>query len=1150
MAEAIDDVLPLFDPKERDSLIPPELLRNNHLWERMPTYEMGDATATQKIVVHFRSREEVEEFARITRNKGINERTSSVWFTPDEEYIAPRELLYESDGRKNIPRYPVYVISKGRWERPMTANALSALRVPYKIVVEPSERDLYASVLGEKNLLVAPEDFSRQRSGSIPVRNWVWEHALASGAERHWILDDNIRGFLRVNRNRRVPVSDGGIFCAAEDFTDRYDNVAFAGFNYMYFVSDRHEVPPIYLNTRVYSMILVNNSVPYRWRGRYNEDTDICLCALEGGWATILFNAFVGDKVSTMTMKGGNTTTIYNTGDERLEFARSLARQHPEVARVVRRYGRWHHEVNYAPFAHNRLVERAGWREQQSGRDPEYGMRLVRHEARKTRYVPPPTREHEPVMLAPKRSEPGREMSRSRDADLLGLLEEPSAAATAPLERAATVVAPVPVPALPQAVAAPVVVSLRGRAPSAPIQLTPPSRAPATDPFLTLYERELDRAGNARLRFDSEAWDHNSRSAVGVDVECYVNFFVICFRRFLDGRRLAFERSERADLDVAAIEYILNKNVIISFNGSSYDLPMIYLALGGADTAKLKATSDRIISGTMRPWNVEKELGIRVPRLNHIDLMEPNPSVRQGLKTLHGRLHGRFLVDLPYEPDAVLTPRQMNIATLYCHNDLDATEMLYRALREPLELRVALARTVGGIDLRSKSDAQVGEAIIRYRIEHASGRRLPNKPPSFDPSFRYEVPSFISFSNRRLIQLTDDLRSIEFRMMGDKVATPEILKNLKVRLGAMEYSIGIGGLHSTEAHRAVVADANRTILDVDVASQYPSIIMRLGLYPVALGSVFLNVYGKIIEERLAAKRRMEEINVEQNQLREVEASEEIKAKIVALEIEKTSLKVEIDGKKIQTNGVFGKLGSPHSVLGAPNLMIAVTLTGQLAVLMLVDRAEAAGISVISANTDGIIFHFDRARQADLDAILSAWEADTGFTIERTSYRAIYSASVNSYVAIGDDGKVKRKGPLADPWSDGDLRGQMSKNPQMTVCSEAVVRYLVDGIPLDETIHRCSDPRMFVTVIKVNGGALWRGQRLGRTVRWYWSTEGEQITYIDGPRRVARTEGARPLVELTSTLPPDLDHARYVAEARKIAADLGVPEFQNASLGVE
>jgi hypothetical protein len=228
-------------------------------------------------------------------------------------------------------------------------------------------------------------------------------------------------------------------------------------------------------------------------------------------------------------------------------------------------------------------------------------------------------------------------------------------------------------------------------------------------------------------------------------------------------------------------------------------------------------------------------------------------------------------------------------------------------------------------------------------------------------------------------------------------------------------------------------------------------------------------------------------------------------------------------------------------------MIAVTLTGQLAVLMLIDRAEDAGIPIVSANTDGVVFHCPRSKEAELDAILSGWEADTGFTIERTPYRALYSSSVNSYVAVKPDGKTKRKGPLADPWSEGDLRGQMSKNPQMTICSEAVVRYLVDGVPLEETIHRATDPRMFVTVIRVATGGKWRGHRLGRIVRYYWSTDGESISYSDGVRKVAKTDGARPLPEMTAAMPPDVDRARYVAEAAKIAADLGIPEFQAASL---
>jgi len=265
----------------------------------------------------------------------------------------------------------------------MTACALDAIGIPYHVVVEPAQRDLYARAVGEARLLVLPHDYSRHNTGSIPARNWIWKHSLENGHDRHWVIDDNVKGFLRLHRNRRIAVGDGAIFRAAEDFTDRYENVAFSGFNYMYFVNERtSRFPPFYLNTRIYSMILVNNSIPYRWRGRYNEDTDICLRALKDGWCTVLFNAFLGDKRPTLSMTGGNTSTVYAVGDDRLEFAKSLERQHPDVAKVVWRYGRWHHQVDYSKFKNNRLKLRP---DVSMPSDPEYGMRLVKSQ-RKTRY--------------------------------------------------------------------------------------------------------------------------------------------------------------------------------------------------------------------------------------------------------------------------------------------------------------------------------------------------------------------------------------------------------------------------------------------------------------------------------------------------------------------------------------------------------------------------------------------------------------------------------------------------------------------------------------------------------------------------------------------------------------------------------------------
>ncbi len=665
-------------------------------------------------------------------------------------------------------------------------------------------------------------------------------------------------------------------------------------------------------------------------------------------------------------------------------------------------------------------------------------------------------------------------------------------------------------PSAPAAAPKAVTISMPRRSYTAPVAAAPaaPRGAPYEDPFLHSIQPKLIAADGRPMRFDEDTWfDDPPRSAVGVDVECFVNFFCVCFKRFADGKRLAFERSRRRDFDPDLLQRVLAENVIVSFNGATYDLPMIYLAIAGRDTVSLKQTSQRIVSGhDIKPWNVERELGVTVPKLNHIDLIEPSPAVRQGLKIIHGRLHGRYVVDLPYDHDAVLTPDEMNVTTLYCFNDLDGTETLYRALREPLELRSALGKKYGGLDLRSKSDSQIGEALVKKRVEMALGQRLSRERPQIQTTFGYDPPEFLEFRDPTMRGVLDDLRQARFHLLGDKPQPPEFLKNLKVKLGDMSYSMGIGGLHSTESRRAIRADNQRALLDVDVASQYPNIIVKLGLYPPAMGPKFLDVYREMIGERLAAK----------------DAGDKVMA----------------DGGKIMVNGVYGKLGSGYSPLYAPNILIATTLTGQLAVLMLIERAESAGIPVVSANTDGVIFWYDRGRQPELDRIIAVWEADTGFRTDRTPYAALYSRDVNTYIAVGEDGKVKRKGAIADPWTEGDLRVQMQKNPQMTVCSEALVRYITDGAPLAETIRAATDPRMFVTVTRVAAGATWRGHKLGRALRYYWSTDGDPI-FAGGARKVANTDGARPMMELPDRLPEDVDYGRYVSEAIDLAVDLAI-----------
>lgn len=268
------------------------------------------------------------------------------------------------------PEYPIYIVSKGRWDTRLTSKALEKANIPYYIIVEKQEYQDYANVIDSKKILILPTEYqdkydtcddlgNSKSKGPGPARNYAWEHSIALGAKWHWVMDDNIKVFNRLNRNKMVQVTSGAIFKASEDFVNRYENVAISGFNYDFFVQSKQQHPPYIMNTRIYSCLLIRNDIPYRWRGRYNEDTDLSLRALKDKFCTIQFNTFLQEKAQTQTIKGGNTQEFYEK-EGTLPKSKMLEDLHPDVAKVVWKFNRWHHHVDYRPFKKNRLIKKQG----------------------------------------------------------------------------------------------------------------------------------------------------------------------------------------------------------------------------------------------------------------------------------------------------------------------------------------------------------------------------------------------------------------------------------------------------------------------------------------------------------------------------------------------------------------------------------------------------------------------------------------------------------------------------------------------------------------------------------------------------------------------------------------------------------------------
>lgn len=346
-------------------------------WWAMPSFRMGNAQPNRQIMVNFFTDDDVKEFAK-KLDLSIYKKTRSVWF-PRVTRTRSKDWIFE--GGDHSGRFPIYIPSKGRWDRQKTSQALQRMGVPHNVVVEAQEAARYREQLQPlATLLVMP--FGNLGQGSIPARNFIWEQAVKAGVSHHWIIDDNVLDFYRLTVNRRIRVGTGAIFRAAEDWVLRYTNVAMAGLGDITFFPERDpKIPPFRLNTRIYSMSLIRTDLPFRWRGRYNEDTDLSLRVLKAGWVTIQFSAFLGDKLSTKSAvnkgtPGGNTDTVYKADDFRLAFAKSLQEQHPDVVKIVWKYSRWHHEVDYRPFKKNKPILREGVTPMGPDFINDYGMRL------------------------------------------------------------------------------------------------------------------------------------------------------------------------------------------------------------------------------------------------------------------------------------------------------------------------------------------------------------------------------------------------------------------------------------------------------------------------------------------------------------------------------------------------------------------------------------------------------------------------------------------------------------------------------------------------------------------------------------------------------------------------------------------------------
>tara|TARA_R110000851_G_scaffold96792_2_gene209952 strand:- start:32442 stop:34292 length:1851 start_codon:yes stop_codon:yes gene_type:complete len=612
------------------------------------------------------------------------------------------------------------------------------------------------------------------------------------------------------------------------------------------------------------------------------------------------------------------------------------------------------------------------------------------------------------------------------------------------------------------------------------------------------------------------------KNTLTFDIECYVNYFLIKFRKVIGGDIIYFEKFNDSELNRKNILHIINKYTLVSFNGNKYDSVILEAACQGFNNASIKKISDAIIEEQLQPWQARKQFGVGALKYDHIDLIEVAP-LKATLKIYGGRLHCPTLQDLPLPPDSTIKESDLPMMREYCGHDLEDTELLLKQLEKELDLRSQMSEEYK-VDMRSKSDAQIAEAVIKSDL--VDKYDINPKRPSIKEGteYFYQPPDNLVFETEILkdvfrqycerpfvvgksghVEFNFEMVESDRKKSGkSKGEFPDNKKKLQFIIGDTKYTVGTGGIHSCEKK---VRHTNEIgiLREYDVAAFYPRIILNNELAPKHIGAPFLDIYGSIVERRLKAK-------AERN-------------------------KVVNESLKITINGSFGKFGSKWSFLYSPDLMMQVTVTGQLSLLMLIERLELAGISVVSANTDGIVTKMTEKQELTAQEIVSDWEFETNYEMEGTDYQSLNSASVNAYIAIKCDGSIKGKGAYSD---QREHFYSLRSNPSNDICTEAAKAFLKSSVPVEETVMACTDITKFLNLRTVNGGAIKNGQLIGKAIRWYYGSEElDAIWYKTSGNKVPKSDGGVPLMELTGEFPSDVDFPWYIAEAKRILTDVGL-----------
>ena len=609
------------------------------------------------------------------------------------------------------------------------------------------------------------------------------------------------------------------------------------------------------------------------------------------------------------------------------------------------------------------------------------------------------------------------------------------------------------------------------------------------------------------------------------DIEIFPNCFSLTIKNTETKEFQFFELSNRKNNLVDLVPLFLDKRYIFcGYNNIHYDNPIVNFIIEYKETLKkstrldieynLFQLSQTIIKGDLEKWKRWKYAN----NFETLDLLTMlfSQKLRVGLKEMQVTMKYSNVQEYDGDFEAPIPEEDIPKMIQYNINDVNSTEELLYRCENDIKLRLNIEEEYG-IKALNKDGVNLGMEILKTKYlekTHKTWNDIKDlRSPCDKIALNEIILPFIKFDNPILKDLLNEMKQ--------QVVSPDRKGyNKHFLMDNLEYSVGVGGIHSVNKPSIFIAKEDEVISDVDVASLYPSLIIEYGFYPPHLGKEFLEVYKGIKDERIEAKHNG-------NKLKNL------------------TLKLSI-------NGLSGNLQSEFSWCYSPKTVMRIRINGQLLLLMLAEKLISIGCQIIQANTDGLFVLRKKKDEQKFKDVCKWWENLTRLELEEDRFERFYQFAINDYLGVIEGYKdsknpklLKKKGLFIDSVTLG-------KGMQPMIIPKAINANLADNIPVEETIRNCKDINEFITYQKVDKkfSVQYMNKFINHINRYYVSTNGGYLykCEVEGNKIVKfanmlTASGVTLCNDITAIkeFPKNINYKYYIKEANKILAKLKIQE---------